>query len=282
MKNNEVKIAFGIGLIFLGCIFLVDSFNIADINIPGEWWALIILIPCVIGLVKRRGNRLLCIIGTAVSSGIIFSGYFNHISIVPLIIAIIIILVGIKAIWPDFFKEKLSYKEPGTREFSGNNKENSETGKVNLDKNAYANQGDEKGESTESANHAENKGGFSKDVFSKGRSIFGGTNDIVAIFSGKDLKMDGDFGDKLNLSAVFGGIDVDFRHANIKHDITLNCDAVFGGISIYAPENVKIKQNVSSIFGGVENTVPTPEDANENTPTIFVNGACIFGGIEIK
>ena len=54
-----------------------------------------------------------------------------------------------------------------------------------------------------------------------------------------------------NLDAIFGGIDLDLRGAKITSDVVINASAVFGGIDIIVPENVKVKIKSNAIFGGV-------------------------------
>jgi len=100
----------------------------------------------------------------------------------------------------------------------------------------------------------------------------------VAVFSGKDIKLDKEEFNGTTLNAIFGGIKIDLRNAIIKEDVVINCSAIFGGIDIYLPDNVKVKIKSNSVFGGVDNN-------NNNTDkdiTVFIDATCIFGGIDIK
>ena len=63
-------------------------------------------------------------------------------------------------------------------------------------------------------------------------------------------------------------------------DIVINASAIFGGIEIYVPDNVKIKVKSVPVFGGVNNKVHTKTD--EKSHIIYINGTAVFGGIEIK
>lgn len=102
-----------------------------------------------------------------------------------------------------------------------------------------------------------------------------------AIFSGQEVKFDGEEFKGANLTAVFGGVECDLRNAIITSDQVINANAIFGGIDIFAPSDVKIKIVSTSVFGGTDderkNTVET-----ENAKTIYINATCVFGGIEIK
>ncbi len=99
-----------------------------------------------------------------------------------------------------------------------------------------------------------------------------------AIFSGCDLRYDGEIFEGAELTAVFGGVECDLRNAVIEKDCAIKVSAIFGGIDILVPENVNVKVNSTSLFGGVSNKTAACKDA----PTIYVSGTCMFGGVEIK
>jgi len=103
-------------------------------------------------------------------------------------------------------------------------------------------------------------------------------DEYYATFSGQKL----DFADQAfkgaKLNAIFGGIDLDLRNAEIKQDTVIEVCSVFGGVDIKVPKNVAIKVVSNSIFGGVSNKVKT-KDAKT---TIYVKAMCLFGGCDIN
>ena len=103
--------------------------------------------------------------------------------------------------------------------------------------------------------------------------------EYYATFSGQKLNFSGEDFKGASLNAIFGGIDLDLRNVNITQDQVVNATTVFGGIDILVPNNVNVKVKSNSLFGGVDNKVKT---YNENLPTIYVKGFCLFGGVEIK
>lgn len=105
-------------------------------------------------------------------------------------------------------------------------------------------------------------------------------NSCCATFSGQEIKVDGQKFTGTDLIAVFGGIEYDLRNAIIESDVVINAKAIFGGIDIFVPSNVKVKIKSTSIFGGVENKANEKQD--ENCHTIYVNGTALFGGVEVK
>ena len=108
----------------------------------------------------------------------------------------------------------------------------------------------------------------------------GGNSEHTAVFSGQNYRVDGEKFMGTTISAVFGGFELDLRNAIIDEDIVINATAVFGGIDIFVPSNVKVKVSNVPIFGGVDNKTFTPPEAN--APTILLNSTCMFGGIDIK
>lgn len=108
----------------------------------------------------------------------------------------------------------------------------------------------------------------------------GGSSEYSALFSGSRHQIVGEKFLGTTLNAIFGGVELDLRNAIIDEDIVINATAIFGGIDIHVPSNVRVKVSNVPIFGGVDNKAPTFVDAN--APTIFINSTCMFGGIDIK
>ena len=107
-----------------------------------------------------------------------------------------------------------------------------------------------------------------------------GENGYCATFSGQNVNFDGEKFTGADLTAVFGGVKCDLRNAIIESDVVINASSTFGGIEIYVPSNVEVKIKSNSIFGGVSNKANT--NPSENSHTIYINGAAVFGGVEVK
>jgi predicted membrane protein len=108
----------------------------------------------------------------------------------------------------------------------------------------------------------------------------GGSSEHAAVFSGNKHQVTGEKFFGTTISAVFGGFELDLRNAIVDEDVVINATAVFGGIDIFVPSNVKVKVSNVPIFGGVDNKAFKSPDPN--APTIFINSTCMFGGIDIK
>ena len=105
-------------------------------------------------------------------------------------------------------------------------------------------------------------------------------NDYTSVFSGQDINFDGELFKGATLCTSFGGINCDLRHAFFDGDTLIKCEAIFGGIDIYVPKDIKVKVRSSSAFGGVSNK--SVFEGDENAPTLYVDATCVFGGVDIK
>lgn len=105
------------------------------------------------------------------------------------------------------------------------------------------------------------------------------SQDYYAAFSGEEYRFDNGFAGG-NFRATFGGITLDIRNADIVHNCVINTSAIFGGVDIYVPQDVRVVVRSTSIFGG------TSDKSNKTLPsdskTVFVNATNLFGGTEIK
>jgi len=103
--------------------------------------------------------------------------------------------------------------------------------------------------------------------------------DYVAIFGGQERKINNEVFEGGNVSAVFGGVELDLRDAIINQDVVINITSAFGGVEIYLPSNVRVSISSIPIFGAVSNK--TLNLAADGDPTVYINATCIFGGVDI-
>ena len=99
------------------------------------------------------------------------------------------------------------------------------------------------------------------------------------IFSGAKLDFSGEEFKGTELNAVFGAVECDLRRAIINGDCVINAKAIFGGITIYVPADIKIKVRSTSIFGGVDDKTGAGRSGEH---TLYINDTCVVGGIDIK
>lgn len=126
-----------------------------------------------------------------------------------------------------------------------------------------------------------------KDVFKKkiidGMERIEGTykgKEYWSTFSGQNLNFSGEKFEGCKLEAVFGGIKCDLRGAKISEDVMIKASAIFGGVTIIAPENINVQVISNSLFGGASNKHEAKSDKSKKT--IYVDANCIFGGVDVK
>ena len=100
----------------------------------------------------------------------------------------------------------------------------------------------------------------------------------VAIFCGTELDYSNTVFNGANLVACFGGIDCDLSHAIIDSDCVIKVAVAFGGIDIMVPDNVNVINNIPTLFGGTDITGSNPNAEH----TIYIDGFCAFGGVDIE
>lgn len=125
------------------------------------------------------------------------------------------------------------------------------------------------------------KGFTGRDIKDKIKNIKIDNKDILhidAVFSQEKMKIEEEFsGSELN--AVFGNLDLNLKNAKLRNDAFISASSIFGGITLYLPENVNLVVNSTNIFGGIDNKHIKKSDAKI---TIYITATCLFGGIEIK
>lgn len=87
---------------------------------------------------------------------------------------------------------------------------------------------------------------------------------------------------RYRVKAVFGGVDLDLRHARLEApEITIETKAVFGGVNIVVPEDLIVVIDGSGVFGGF---VGNAEDRQPSAgaPVVRVIGKAVFGGVQVQ
>ncbi len=105
-------------------------------------------------------------------------------------------------------------------------------------------------------------------------------NDYCATFGGQDIEFNNEKFDGCSLTAVFGGLECDLRDAIIDTDVVIDVSAIFGGITIYVPDDVKVKITSTQIFGGVSDERKKKNKDAEKT--LYIKATSLFGGVDIK
>lgn len=103
--------------------------------------------------------------------------------------------------------------------------------------------------------------------------VFGGSENIVLdpVFNGG------------NIDIVFGGIVLDLRKTSLPAgDTVLNTDVVFGGISLYVPDDWKVVSRLDTVMGGFADKRLSAKLAVDSDRQLIIQGDLVFGGCDIR
>ncbi len=101
------------------------------------------------------------------------------------------------------------------------------------------------------------------------------------VFSGSEIASHSKQFQGGNISAVFGGAEVDLRDAVPVAGAELDVFTAFGGVELTVPEGWHVATRGLPLFGAIEN-VTAKEQVPADAPTLAVNATVLFGGLEIK
>ncbi len=287
-KNNSIGIVLGLLFLVIGAGYLAEVLGFIDnftIFFDG-WWTLFIIIPCFCGLFGKGGGKVGNLIGIAIGLFLLLAaqGVLRGEKLWALLVAVICVLIGVNLIFP----KKKQVDSTGNSEPQTDRFDRESTGPVNAAPDATLERFTdaevvEEGPFSESGELSTETTGYAGENKESYENV-GDTDKIVcsAVFSGRDIRVDNSYFNGADLSALFGGIDMNLKNALIRKNVTIEVKAVFGGIDIIMPADVRVVVDVTPILGGVENGTRTPLGADENTPTVFIKGTCLFGGLEVK
>jgi Domain of unknown function (DUF1707) len=107
---------------------------------------------------------------------------------------------------------------------------------------------------------------------------------IIAIFGGATRKGGWHAEPVIDIVAVFGGVDLDFREAILPgQEVVLKATAVLGGVSVVVPPEMRVIDDGGiAILGGRDLAGTSAEAAGPDSPVLRVQGTCILGGIDVK
>lgn len=107
----------------------------------------------------------------------------------------------------------------------------------------------------------------------------------VSIFGGGEKKVRTQNFRGGQLTAIFGGSDIDLQDSRLAEGVNgMDILCIFGGATLKVPEDWEVKNEVTAIFGGVSDNRPRSKNENPDQPqkVLYLKGLVIFGGAEVK
>lgn len=88
---------------------------------------------------------------------------------------------------------------------------------------------------------------------------------------------------ELNVIAVMGGAELDFREARFGPGVTeVNVFALMGGVEILVPPTVRVEMNGLAFMGGYELKGIGADDTDPDAPVVRIGGFVMMGGVEVS
>ncbi|MGF1926117.1 MAG: LiaF transmembrane domain-containing protein [Bacteroidia bacterium] len=103
-------------------------------------------------------------------------------------------------------------------------------------------------------------------------NVFGGSHQ--AIYS-KNFKGG-------EITAVFGGCDVNLTQADFEGEIVIDVTAIFGGAKIIVPPGWEVKSEVTAVFGGLDDKRSIQPISDGRNRLLIIKGIALFGGVDIR
>ena len=105
---------------------------------------------------------------------------------------------------------------------------------------------------------------------------------ILAIFNGPEHTVVSEAFTGGELTAIFGGVEVDLRQTTpASQPVTINAFALFGGVEMKVPQSWQVRRDIIGIFGGTEDSRKQKPDASNGPVDLVVTGFALFGSVEI-
>lgn len=106
----------------------------------------------------------------------------------------------------------------------------------------------------------------------------------VNIFGGGEKVIKSDAFRGGQITAIFGGSEIDLRHAELADGVNaIDLTCIFGGVTLLVPDNWIVKNDVTPIFGGFSDSRKVKSlETNPGEKILYVKGVVIFGGGEVK
>ena len=104
---------------------------------------------------------------------------------------------------------------------------------------------------------------------------------VSALFSGSVQRITSQSFQGGNVSATFGGVELDMRGARLAENSVLNINVFMGGVELRVPDEWLVNVNGSPVLGAIEYSRSQPA-ATDDAPTLTINASVTLGGLDIK
>jgi hypothetical protein len=106
---------------------------------------------------------------------------------------------------------------------------------------------------------------------------------VLAIFGGVERCGQWAVPRRLNVSALMGGVLLDFREAVLSAGVTeIHVTALMGGVQIVVPPNLAVELSGTAVMGGFAHVERIPTILDLERPLLRVTGFAMMGGVAVE
>jgi hypothetical protein len=113
------------------------------------------------------------------------------------------------------------------------------------------------------------------------RGAIGNRVSSFNLFSGSEVASNSTSFEGGTVGAVFGGAELDLRHAGLASDATLDVFVAFGGVEVYVPSGWRVDISGFPLFGGFDNAT-VKEALPADAPLLRIDATVLFGGLDVR
>ncbi len=250
MANQSSKVTVGVFIVAVGALLLVDNIWSGLPNWLFRWHTFLIVLGLGIGIKHKFRNSGWFVI---MLIGLIFTvnRAIPDLEMKHVLIPVGLVILGLYLI----FKPKESYIHKAKwKKFA---KEEPFTPYTEADASADSSTEQKKTSSNDYLDSVNVFGGSHQTIYSKN-------------FKGGEI------------TAVFGGCDVNLTQADFEGEIVIDVTAIFGGAKIIIPPGWDVKSEVTAIFGGLDDKRSIQPIADGKHKLLIIKGIALFGGVDIR
>ncbi|WP_199118540.1 LiaF domain-containing protein [Pedobacter sp. ASV28] len=257
MINRSGKVWAGLFIIGIGSLLLLNNFGLHLPHWIFKWSTLLIAIGLFVGArhnFRNSGWFIMVLIGSYFTLRDIFRDYDMSNIVLPLMLVVLGLYLILKPKGTNnFHKERWKRRNDRfNRRFE------------RLDSFSSPNPNE-----PAAPNHDKT---YSNHDYIDSVNVFGGSQQTI--FS-KNLKGG-------EITAIFGGGDLNLTQADFQGEIVIDVTAIFGGLKVIIPPTWQIKSEVTAIFGGVDDKRAIQPIEQDQNKLVILRGVVLFGGVEIK
>ena len=250
MVNQNGKVWAGLFIVAIGALLLLDNVGLDMPNWLFKWHTFLIAIGLFVGAkhnFRNSGWFIITLVGTIFT----LNSAIPDLNVTHVLFPIGLVALGLYLI----FRPKSSYSHKAKW-------------KKNVQEEPFTPFTEADDTTASSTTHKKT----SNNDYLDSVNVFGGSHQIIYSknFKGGEI------------TAVFGGCDVNLTQADFEGEIVIDVTAIFGGAKIIIPPGWEVKSEVTPIFGGLDDKRSIQPVTDGKHRLVIIRGIALFGGVDIR